>query len=151
MNSIEKRFPESNCGNHNCQDEHTEICEPLHSYLDTAQKTGVPSFTSLCTTPEIARASERSRVNVLGIIARHPELARDGIELRKFGLMVIESLAQERVHPSWIVPGGVATALTPQLRDKILADIPTAKAIADRTIHFFKAVLDDYKDEIANF
>ena len=45
---------------------------------------------------------------VLGVIA-HPELARDGIELRKVGLMIIEGLAQERVHPSWIVPGGVAT------------------------------------------
>jgi NAD-reducing hydrogenase large subunit len=95
--------------------------------------------------------SDPATRNVLGIIARHPELARDGIELRKFGLMAIESLAQERVHPAWIVPGGVSTPISLQSRDKILAEIQTAKAIADRTIHFFKAVLDDYKDEIAFF
>ena len=54
----------------------------------------------------------RDKRNVLGVIASHPELARDGIELRKFGLQMIESLAQERVHPSWIVPGGVASPLS---------------------------------------
>ena len=50
--------------------------------------------------------SDAAKRNVLGVIAAHPELARDGIELRKFGLQIVEGLAQERVHPSWIVPGG---------------------------------------------
>jgi len=89
--------------------------------------------------------------NILGVIARHPEPARDGIELRKFGLQLIESLAQERVHPSWVVPGGVATALNGQTRDKILSDLPAAKAIAGRAMHFFKAALEDYKEEIEFF
>ena len=47
--------------------------------------------------------------NVAGLIEANPEVARAGIELRKFGLQVIESLAEERVHASWIVPGGVKT------------------------------------------
>ncbi len=89
--------------------------------------------------------------NVLGVIASHPELARDGIDLRKFGLQVVEGLAQERVHPAWIVPGGVATPLTIQTRDHILSELPKAKAIADRTIHFFKGALDNYKEEIEFF
>src|ERR1039458_3904305 len=55
--------------------------------------------------------SDPASRNVMGVIAGHPELARDGIELRKFGLQIVESLAQERVHPSWIVPGGVASPL----------------------------------------
>ena len=89
--------------------------------------------------------------NVLGVIAEHPELARDGIELRKFGLMIIEGLAQERVHPSWIVPGGVSAPLSSAVRDRILAELPTARQIADRTIRFFKAALDNYKEEIEFF
>lgn len=95
--------------------------------------------------------SDPATRNVLGIIARHPELARDGIELRKFGLMIIEALAQERVHPSWVVPGGVSSPMTAQTRDKLLAEIPQAKVVADRTLHFFKSVLDDYKEEIEYF
>ena len=95
--------------------------------------------------------SDMATRNVLGVIASHPELARDGIELRKFGLQLIESLAQERVHPSWIVPGGVASPLASQARDRILSDLPSAKAIAERTLRFFKTALDSYKEEIQFF
>jgi NAD-reducing hydrogenase large subunit len=95
--------------------------------------------------------SDPATRNVLGVIAKHPELARDGIELRKFGLQIVEGLAKERVHNSWIVPGGVAAPLAPQTRDLILAELPAAKAIAERTLRFFKAALDNYKEEIANF
>ncbi len=95
--------------------------------------------------------SDPASRNVLGVIAGHPELARDGIELRKFGLQIIEGLAQERVHPSWIVPGGVATPLASSVRDRILSELPEAKAIADRTLRFFKGALDNYKEEIEFF
>ena len=95
--------------------------------------------------------SDPASRNVLGVIAAHPELARDGIELRKFGLQIIEGLAQERVHPSWIVPGGVATPLAGATRDRILSELPAAKAIADRTLRFFKGALDNYKEEIEFF
>lgn len=89
--------------------------------------------------------------NVLGVIAAHPDLARDGIDLRKFGLQLIEGLAQERVHPSWVVPGGVATPLSAQTRDRTLSELPSAKAIAERTIQFFKGTLDSQKAEIDFF
>jgi NAD-reducing hydrogenase large subunit len=97
--------------------------------------------------------SDMASRNVLGVIAAHPEMARDGIELRKFGLQIIEGLAQERVHPSWIVPGGVASPLTGPVRDRILSDLPSAKSIADRTLQFFKNALksDTYKNEIESF
>jgi NAD-reducing hydrogenase large subunit len=95
--------------------------------------------------------SDPASRNVLGVIGAHPELARDGIELRKFGLQIVEGLAQERVHPSWIVPGGVATPLGGAARDRILSELPGAKAIADRTLRFFKGALDNYKEEIEFF
>ncbi|MGO8794148.1 MAG: Ni/Fe hydrogenase subunit alpha [Candidatus Sulfotelmatobacter sp.] len=95
--------------------------------------------------------SDPATRNVLGVIGAHPELARDGIDLRKFGLHVIELLAQERVHPSWVVPGGVATPLSAATRDRILAELPEARAIAERTLQFFKGALDKYDDEIASF
>ena len=95
--------------------------------------------------------SDPATRNVLGVIAAHPELARDGIELRKFGLQVIEGLAQERVHSSWVVPGGVNSRLLAATRDRILSELPAAKAIAERTIQFFKGAVDNYKEEIASF
>src|ERR1039457_5325024 len=95
--------------------------------------------------------SDPASRNVIGVIAAPPELARDRLELRKFGLQIVESLAQERVHPSWIVPGGVASPLAMGAGDRILSEFPAAKAIADRTIRFFKGALDNYKEEIEFF
>jgi len=99
----------------------------------------------------LGMSSDPATRNVLGVIAGNPEMARDGIELRKFGLQLIEGLAQERVHPSWIVPGGVAAPFPILSRDHILAAWPAAMAIAERTIRFFKSVIDNYKEQIDNF
>jgi NAD-reducing hydrogenase large subunit len=89
--------------------------------------------------------------NVAGLIEANPELARAGIELRKFGLQVIEGLAEERVHPSWIVPGGVKSPMTLPVRDRILAGIPVALATTAKTLAVLKGVLDSFAEEIANF
>ena len=95
--------------------------------------------------------SDPARRNVFGVIEDHPELASDGIALRKFGQQVIEGLAGERIHPSWTVPGGVNAPLDPAVRDRILAGLPEAKATALRTLDFFKGVVDQFSEEIAVF
>jgi NAD-reducing hydrogenase large subunit len=89
--------------------------------------------------------------NVIGLIEKHPDMARDGIALRKFGQQVIERLAKERVHPSWTVPGGVNAPLSAENRDRILSELPIAKAIARRALRTFKGVLDHFKPEIEHF
>jgi NAD-reducing hydrogenase large subunit len=95
--------------------------------------------------------SDPAARNVLGLAEKHPELAKDGIALRKFGQRVIECLAGERIHPSGIVPGGVAAPLGSSDRDGILKELPEAMKIARRTIDFYKSVVDRFADEIANF
>ena len=95
--------------------------------------------------------SDPARRNVIGVIEDFPELAKEGIALRKFGQQVIEGLAKERIHPSWTVPGGVNAPLDRAIRDRILAGLPEAKAIAMRTMGFFKGVVDQFKDEITSF
>ena len=95
--------------------------------------------------------SEPARRNVFGLIDADPEMARAGIALRKFGQEVIETLAQERVHPSWIVAGGVNAPLTSAARDRILAGLPNVRALANRTLAKFKSILDSFAEEIANF
>jgi NAD-reducing hydrogenase large subunit len=95
--------------------------------------------------------SDPAKRNVIGVIEKHPELARLGIELRKFGLQIIEGLAQERVHPSWVVPGGVNAPMSPQLRDRILAELPAITAAAERTIAFFKSAVASFQEEIDYF
>jgi len=95
--------------------------------------------------------SDPAKRNVVGVIEKHPELARLGIELRKFGLQIIEGLAQERVHPSWVVPGGVNAPMPAQLRDRILAELPGVTAGAERAISFFKSAVASFQEEIDYF
>ncbi len=95
--------------------------------------------------------SDPARRNIFGLIEDHPELAKSGVLLRKFGQEIIEGLARERVHPSWIVPGGVNAPLTTEVRDRVLAGLPGARKIAESTLAFFKSVLDRFAEEIANF
>lgn len=95
--------------------------------------------------------SDPAKRNVLGVIEKHPELARAGVELRKFGQQIIETLAGERIHPSWIVPGGVNASLTEEARDRILAGLPAARATTQSTLDFFKSVVDQFQEEIDHF
>ena len=95
--------------------------------------------------------SDPARRNVFGLIDENPEAAKTGVMLRKFGQEIIESLAKERVHPSWIVPGGVNAPLTSEVRDRILAGLPAARAMAERTLASFKDMVGRFEEEIANF
>jgi NAD-reducing hydrogenase large subunit len=95
--------------------------------------------------------SDPARRNIFGLIEENPEAARTGIALRKFGQEIIEGLAKERIHPSWVVPGGVNAPLAPEIRERTLAGLPAARAMAQRTLGFFKGVLDTFQEEIANF
>src|SRR5260370_22814465 len=89
--------------------------------------------------------------NIFRLIEDNPDMARAGVALRKFGQEIIQGLAQERVHPSWIVPGGVNAPLDSTVRDRSLTGLPNARALAVRTLAYFKTVLDKFEEEIANF
>jgi len=89
--------------------------------------------------------------NIVGVVEKAPELARDGIALRKFGQEIIEGLGGKRVHPAWVVPGGVSAPLQASQRDAILATVPDARARAARTLEWFKANLASWVEEAACF
>jgi NAD-reducing hydrogenase large subunit len=95
--------------------------------------------------------SDPATRNVAGLIEANPEVARAGIELRKFGLQVIESLAEERIHASWIVPGGVKTPMSEAVRERLMAGIPQALETAMLALDLFKSKLDSFREEIENF
>jgi len=63
--------------------------------------------------------------NLFGLMHKNPELGRGGIRLRQFGQRIIETLAGKRIHPAWVVPGGVNEPLTVEKRDNPeIADKP---------------------------
>ena len=88
--------------------------------------------------------------NIFELIEKEPELARAGVRLRGFGQHTIKLLSGKRIHPAWMVPGGVNRPLPIEHRDEILAGIPEARATAMKAIEIFKASLSKYKDEAEN-
>ncbi|HXR40137.1 MAG TPA: Ni/Fe hydrogenase subunit alpha [Terracidiphilus sp.] len=95
--------------------------------------------------------SDPAERNVLGLAQRHPDLALSGIRLRKWGQQVIDLLGGRRIHNPWIVHGGVSRPLTAETRDEILRGIPDALAIAQRTLVFFKHMMEKLSDEVEVF
>ncbi|MFO1315501.1 MAG: Ni/Fe hydrogenase subunit alpha [Burkholderiales bacterium] len=66
--------------------------------------------------------SDVGRRNIVGVAAAHPEIARRGVLLRKYGQEVIRVTAGKRVHGTGAIPGGVNKALTADERSTLLAD-----------------------------
>ncbi len=92
-----------------------------------------------------------ARRNLAGLLEEHPDALRDGIALRKFGQLAIERLAGERIHPSWVVAGGVNKPLSAEARDTILAELPGAMEIVKRTLTLWKNAVDAFPAEIESF
>jgi len=89
--------------------------------------------------------------NIFGVAAARPELGRAGIGLRRFGQHIIELLGNKRIHPGWVIPGGVTEPLSPAKRDEILASLPEAYANIALAIAAYKQIADTFKPEIAVF
>jgi NAD-reducing hydrogenase large subunit len=95
--------------------------------------------------------SDPAQRNLFGVLQQYPERARDGVRLRQFGQQIIELLGGKRIHPAWIVPGGVNEPLSEERRDQILAATPEALQIVQRTLDWFKRGLDQFREEIQSF
>jgi NAD-reducing hydrogenase large subunit len=89
--------------------------------------------------------------NLFGVAQAQPQLARDGVRLRQIGQQIIELLGGKRIHPAWVVPGGVSEPLSAEKRETILAMLPEGIEITLRTLPWFRSVLENYADEIGAF
>lgn len=67
--------------------------------------------------------SDVGKRNIVGVAAAYPDVAKQGVMLRKFGQEVIRLTAGKRVHGTGAIPGGVNRSLTRAERDGLLADI----------------------------
>jgi NAD-reducing hydrogenase large subunit len=95
--------------------------------------------------------ADPAQSNLFGVAEKNPEIARHGIRLRQFGQQIIERLGGKRIHPAWIVPGGVSEPLSQANRDAILAGIPEALKIVEQTLDWYKSIRERFREEISTF
>jgi NAD-reducing hydrogenase large subunit len=95
--------------------------------------------------------SDPATRHIFGVAQAKPELGRAGIGLRRFGQHIIELLGNKRIHPGWVVPGGVTEPLAAAKRDEILKMIPEAQANIALALAWYKQIADGFKPEIEVF
>ena len=61
--------------------------------------------------------------NVLGVAAKFPDLAVQGVMMRKYGQEIIKATSGKRVHGTGAIPGGINKNLSIAERDVFLKDI----------------------------
>ncbi len=85
-----------------------------------------------------------SKRNVVGVAIEHPELAKKGILMRKFGQELIRTIAGKRIHGISAIPGGVHKKVTVKDRDYFLdsKEIPSIDAM----INWAKEIIDFMKN-----
>lgn len=95
--------------------------------------------------------SDPAARNLFGVARARPELGRAGVALRRFGQQVIEILAGRRIHPGWVVPGGVTEPLAQEARDRILGMIPEAHAGIRLALDWYRQIREGFRSEISVF
>ena len=61
--------------------------------------------------------------NVIGVAMKYPDLAVQGVMMRKFGQEVIKATAGKKIHGTGAIPGGINKNLSIEERDGFLKDI----------------------------
>jgi NAD-reducing hydrogenase large subunit len=93
--------------------------------------------------------SEVHKRNIVGVIEKHPDIAKKGVMLRKFGQEVIRVTAGKRVHGTGSVPGGMNKHVSREDRELLQRDIAQTLAWAQdavaiaRQLHQANAALYD--------
>jgi NAD-reducing hydrogenase large subunit len=96
--------------------------------------------------------SDLAQRNIFGLIEKKPEIALQGIRLRKFGQEIIEKIAGKKIHSSeWVVPGGAKWPLTKERADYLRGFLPEALEITQKTLDTYKQMLDGLGEEVENF
>ncbi|NLX14299.1 MAG: Ni/Fe hydrogenase subunit alpha [Phycisphaerales bacterium] len=61
--------------------------------------------------------------NVIGVAAKYPDLAVQGVMMRKYGQEVIRLTAGKKIHGTGAIPGGINKNLSVEERDFLLKDL----------------------------
>lgn len=95
--------------------------------------------------------SEVSRRNIVGVAAAYPEVAKQGILLRKYGQEVIRHTAGKRIHGTGSVPGGVNRSLQQAQREELRADIDQMIAWSGEAVRLVQRLHEQNPDLYATF
>jgi F420-non-reducing hydrogenase large subunit len=86
--------------------------------------------------------------NVIGVIDKAPDVAKQAIALRKYGQKIVEAVGGKAIHPITGIPGGQAKRLTEEERDELLKDADQMIEYAKNGVELIKQLNEQYMDKI---
>ncbi|VAX35252.1 NAD-reducing [NiFe] hydrogenase HoxFUYH(E), subunit beta (HoxH) [hydrothermal vent metagenome] len=89
--------------------------------------------------------------NIIGVIKKYPDLAVQGVMMRKFGQEIIKATAGKKIHGTGSIPGGVNKNLSIEERDVLLKDIDQMIAWANGAVKIAKEYTLEHMKEITDF
>ncbi len=95
--------------------------------------------------------SDIAKRNIVAVVEAYPEIAKQGVLLRKFGQEVIRLTAGKRVHGTGAVPGGMNKNLSKEERDILLKDIYHMVAWSRDAVHLAKKLYTDDMERNTQF
>lgn len=78
--------------------------------------------------------SDPARRSIAGVLEAYPDIARQGILLRKYGQEVIRVTAGKRIHGTGAIPGGMNKGISPSERDELARPLPEILSWAQRGV-----------------
>ena len=95
--------------------------------------------------------SDVAQRNIVGVAQAHPEVAKQGVLLRKYGQEVIRLTAGKRIHGTGAVPGGVNKNLSRDERDFLLKDIYQIIGWSRDAVHLARKLFEQDSALYENF
>jgi NAD-reducing hydrogenase large subunit len=89
--------------------------------------------------------------NVIGVIADYPDLAVQGVMMRKFGQEIIKATAGKKVHGTGAIPGGINKNLSVEERDALLADMDQMMEWSLKAVEIAKNYTLENLETVADF
>jgi len=89
--------------------------------------------------------------NIIGVIEDFPEIAKQGVLLRKFGQEVIRLTAGKRIHGTGAIPGGVNKSLSKEEIHYLQEDIARNIGWAQGALELLKKIISEHFDHHMEF
>lgn len=89
--------------------------------------------------------------NIIGVIKKFPDLAVQGVMMRKYGQEVILATAGKKIHGTGAIPGGVNKNLSIEERDFLLKDIDQMLTWSQGAVDIAKNYTEEHLSELADF
>ncbi len=84
--------------------------------------------------------------NIIGVIEDYPDLAKQGVLMRKYGQQVIEKTAGKRIHGTGAIPGGINKNLSLAERDELSKDIEQMVEWGQSAVELCKKIFNEQRE-----